>query len=226
MRLEDSIEFAENAEPRCACVLLLDTSGSMGGAPIAELNRGLQLFRENLAGDSLASRRVEIAIVTFDNEARLVQDFVTADQFNPPTLTAPGVATCMGAGIQLALDLVQTRKALYRANGVTYYRPWVFLITDGAPSDPPVEIERAAQRVRDDENNKRVSFFAVGVEGANIEALRAVSVKDPVKLTGLNFKDMFVWLSASLQRVSASKLSPGGVQEQVPLQPLGWGTAS
>jgi hypothetical protein len=35
-------EFADNPEPRCACLLLLDTSGSMGGAPIRELNAGLQ----------------------------------------------------------------------------------------------------------------------------------------------------------------------------------------
>jgi len=29
MKLEESVEFALNPEPRCACVLLLDTSGSM-----------------------------------------------------------------------------------------------------------------------------------------------------------------------------------------------------
>jgi uncharacterized protein YegL len=151
MKLEDAIEFAENAEPRCACVLLLDTSGSMSGAPIAELNRGMALFRDHLSGDSLASRRVEIAIVTFDNEARLVQDFVTADQFAPPTLTAPGIATSMGAGIQLALDLVQSRKAMYRANGITYYRPWIFLITDGSPTARPTSgspFSRSAWRER------------------------------------------------------------------------------
>lgn len=34
-------EFAENPEQRCPCLLLLDTSGSMGGRPIAELNEGL-----------------------------------------------------------------------------------------------------------------------------------------------------------------------------------------
>jgi hypothetical protein len=37
-------EFALNADPRCACVLLLDTSGSMDGAPIKALNEGLKAF--------------------------------------------------------------------------------------------------------------------------------------------------------------------------------------
>ena len=42
------IEFADNPQPRCPCVLVLDTSGSMGGAPIAELNRGLDTLRASL----------------------------------------------------------------------------------------------------------------------------------------------------------------------------------
>src|SRR5690242_18236634 len=57
--LEEAVEFAENPEPRCPCVLLLDTSGSMHGAAIAALNQGLQTFRDDLAKDPLASRRVE-----------------------------------------------------------------------------------------------------------------------------------------------------------------------
>ena len=35
--LEDMVEFAENPEPRCPCVLLLDTSGSMRGERIQAL---------------------------------------------------------------------------------------------------------------------------------------------------------------------------------------------
>ncbi len=48
-------EFADNPDPRVACVLLLDTSGSMGGAPIAELNTGLQQYRDELLLDNIAS---------------------------------------------------------------------------------------------------------------------------------------------------------------------------
>ena len=42
------IEFADNPEPRCPCVLLLDTTGSMTGSKIAQLNAGLQSFAEEL----------------------------------------------------------------------------------------------------------------------------------------------------------------------------------
>jgi uncharacterized protein YegL len=71
----------------------------------------------------------------------------------------------MGTGIYKALDMIQAREAQYRANGISYYRPWVFMITDGAPTEPQHVIEGAAQRVKDDEDKKHMAFFEVGVEG-------------------------------------------------------------
>ena len=104
--LIDAVEFAENQEPRCPCVLLLDTSGSMAGQPIAALNAGLATFRDDLMQDPVAPKRVEVAVVAFDTTVRLVQDFVTPDRFEPPLLTAQG-ATHMGAAINTALDMVE-----------------------------------------------------------------------------------------------------------------------
>ena len=216
-RLEEAVDFADNPEPRCPCILLLDVSGSMSGAPIKALNDGLHIFRDALNKDGLTKKRVEVAIVTFESTVKVVQDFVTADQFQPPTLEVGG-ATYMGAGIDKALDILHARKALYKANAIDYYRPWVFMITDGEPSDNDV-VNRAAQRIRDEEARKKVAFFAVGVEGVNMTRLSQIVVRPPMKLTGLNFQEMFQWLSASMSGVSHSQLD-----EQVPLTSPGWGS--
>ena len=219
IKLEDAVEFAENPEPRCPCVLLLDTSGSMRGEPIAALSEGLKAFKDDLTKEALASRRVELAVVTFDSDVKVVQDFVTVDQFEPPELAAQG-QTFMGSAIHKALDMIQARKAKYRANAVAYYRPWVFMITDGEPQgEPDSIIQQASQRLKSDEANKRVAFFAVGVENANMSRLAELVVRAPVKLIGLNFVEMFVWLSRSMEKVAQSK-----TDEQVALPPPGWGT--
>src|SRR6266568_8254214 len=127
----DEIEFANNPDPRCPCILLLDTSGSMDGAPVDALNQGLQAFQADINQDNLARRRVDVAVVTFGNGGvQTVQDFVTVSQFKAPTLSAGGV-TPMGEAINRALNMLRDRKAQYKANDIQYYRPWVFMITDG-----------------------------------------------------------------------------------------------
>lgn len=217
INLEEAVEFAENPEPRCPCVLLLDTSGSMQGPAIDALNKGLQAFKADLLKDPLASRRVEIAVVGFSSSVKVLHDFVTVDHFQPPALEASG-QTFMGGAIAKALDLIQARKTQYRANGVAYYRPWVFMITDGEPQgEPDNVVQLAIDRLKREETEKKVAFFAVGVEDANMERLKAIAVRAPVKLIGLNFVEMFVWLSRSMEKVAQSR-----TDEQVALPPPGW----
>lgn len=211
--------FAENPEPRVPCVLVLDISGSMAGKPIAELNDGLKVYKDELAADGLASKRVEVAVVTFGGEVATVCDFTTAEGFSPPTLQ-PNADTPMGAAINRAIDMVTERKQVYRTSGIAFYRPWIFLITDGAPTD---EWRAAAERVKQGEKSKSFSFFSVGVENADFSVLNQIATREPLRLKGLRFRDLFQWLSNSQQSVSRS--TPG---DDVPLQnpagPNGWAT--
>lgn len=206
--------FADNPDPRCPVVLLLDKSGSMSGAPIEHLNEGLRVFQRDVSQDPLASRRVEVAIVSF-GPVTSDTDFVTANSFIPPTLRPEG-DTPMGRAIIVALDMLTDRKRAYRENGIAYYRPWIFLITDGAPTDQWAE---AARRIREEEAAKRIAFFAIGVEGADFNKLAQIAVREPIRLKGLRFTDLFRWLSASLAAVSRSQ---PGTSVALPPVPRGW----
>ncbi len=210
-------DFAENPEPRVPSLLLLDVSGSMAGKPIELLNEGVKLYKDDLAADALASKRVEVAIITFGGVVETVCDFTTAEGFHPPVLTTHG-DTPMGRAIREGVEMIRRRKESYRAHGISYYRPWIFLITDGGPTD---EWKAAADLVKQGEASKAFSFFGVGVEGANMDVLKQICVRAPLNLKGLRFRDLFLWLSQSQRSVSRS--SPG---ESVPLTdpttPEGW----
>lgn len=212
-------EFADNPENRCPVVLLLDTSASMRGEPIDELNAGVQAFQRQVMADETASLRVELAVVAFGGSVRLVQDFVTVDDLGPPTLEAYG-DTPMGGALDLGLRTLEARKSVYRRHGIHYYRPWMFLITDGAPTDG-ILWQEAAMRVQEADLTRRLSFFTVGVQGADRTILQEIASpsRPPMMLNGLRFRDLFQWLSASVRRVSMSRV--GG--DAVRLPPVdGW----
>jgi len=223
MDLSPSVEFAENPDPRCACVLLLDTSGSMDGERIKRLNNGLQTSKTQLLEDHMAVKRVDLAIISFDSEVTVVRDFGPLDDFEPPVLTAQ-YQTFMGTAISEALDKIDDRKTEYKENGIQYYRPWLFLLTDGHPEGEELGVvEEAKLRLRKQQDGKHVKVFPVAVgDGVDLTELTEIAGAEALRLNETKFSELFVWLSASLTVVSHSDVNVGA---QMSLPPPNWRTA-
>lgn len=229
LRMQDLVE---NPTPRVPICLCLDTSGSMGAVQgdcvdtgktcfedgrqwnlvtggtsrLDELQKGVKLFYDSLQEDEVARYAAEICIVTFDSEAKCRMDFANLDrQTDLPELEAAG-DTAMGEGVNLALDLLEKRKQEYQDKGVDYFQPWLVLMTDGVPNGNEAEFERAAQRCRDMEAQKKLTVFpiAIGDEGDRTALAKFSGKRSPLKLQGLKFREFFAWLSQSVSRTSQS----------------------
>jgi uncharacterized protein YegL len=228
MGLVDQVEIGNPTQPHCATVLLLDVSGSMDGEKIAHLNKALISFKDETIKDDLARKRVDLAVLAFGGSVRLVQDFCSIEDFEPPVLSAGG-GTPLGEAVLKAADMLEERKQQYKQQGIDYYRPWVFMITDGEPTDmEPGDAtwNQVVTRVRSGEAEKKFLFFAVAVEPADLNTLALIAPQNrpPVKLIGRKFAEMFSWLSKSQAKVSSSKINDN-VQLENPVA-AGWSEVS
>jgi uncharacterized protein YegL len=222
LSLEESVDFPYNPEPQLPCVLLLDTSGSMEGSRIDQLNAGLWTFKQQIMQDPVARKRVYVALVTFNSKVEVVEQysprlgiataFVSIGDFDPPVLTARG-QTFMARGIKTALDLLQAHKRSLREQEWDYYRPCVFMVTDGHPEgEEGSQISEAGARVRAEEASKRVLFYAVGVDGSDLSLVRPLCAREPVDLNGHDFGEAIAFLSRSISTLSQQR---AGSEDQI-----------
>ena len=213
------MEQARNKDQKCPVVLLLDTSGSMTGIPIDELNKALIQIKEDILNDTMLSNRLELGIVAFDDDARVERpiDLISPDT-DLPILNIGGV-TNLVAGMNKAIELVTDRKNFYKSNGEQYYRPFIVLFTDGAPTNTPEEIEELDQNIQKLSDEKRFIFLPFGVDGADMQLLAKLAAQtadERLKNTGTafamkdvtKFTEVFQFVSASISGI----MEKGGTQ--------------
>ena len=156
---EKSQHPAENiGEKHLACAVLIDTSGSMHGYEKA-LEDALKELKETIMEDDIARGRVEISVITFDDDVHEVVPFGPIRKMEIPRIDCGGM-TCTHAAIQLALDRTSERKEEYKRNGMQYNQPWIWLFTDGQSNDP--DNGSFAELLRR-QNEKKLVFYGVGL---------------------------------------------------------------
>lgn len=216
LREKDLIENPTTRLPVCLC---LDSSASMNGTPINELNKGVEYFFDAIKSDEIARYSVELAIVTFNSTIEKISDFSSIDRQSVTLLKAEGW-TSMGKGIELSLDLLEQRKKEYSEKGVDYYQPWLVLMSDGEPTD---NITTAVSRVQDLSAKKKLTVFSIAIgDSADISTLKKFSsLKNNLVLKVKSpeyFKEFFEWLSQSVS--VASQSVPGDKPSLPPIPPV------
>ena len=202
-------DLINNPSPRCPVVLVLDTSGSMAGEPIEQLNAGAQLFIDEVKGDDLARWSVDLAVFAAGGEVECLLDFTSIEQIGGISPMHASGTTPLGEATQLAISRLEARKAEYRHAGVPYYQPWLVIISDGVPTD---DWKESANRAHKLSSERKLVSIPIGVGDADMDVLSAFSSKPAISLDGLKFREFFLWLSASMSRVSASTSSDAAVQ--------------
>lgn len=189
-----------NYEQKCLCVLVLDTSGSMNADnAIGQLNQGLQTFKSQIMNDETARDRLEIAIVSFNSEIKVELQPSLISEIEMPTLEASGQTQLVRA-IEEAQQVIKDRKDYYKSKGLTYYRPWIVVMTDGDPYPANQDIDGIAQKIQEDADAKKYVFFMIGVGNEvhdDVLSKLTTSQFPAMRMDAVNFAEFFQWLSAS-----------------------------
>ena len=212
------VALEDNASQRLPCVLVLDGSGSMtddssGSSAIDQLNNGLRILEAELKEDRTARMRVRLLVLRLGgaDDVEVVADWTDAIHFTAPTIVANG-STPLGKAVRRALLEIEDEKNRYDQAGIPFNRPWMFIMTDGVPTDD--DWERAAEECRAAEAARKVTVFGIGTGTADMNALGRFSERSPKMLKDNNsFQEFFLWLSRSTAAGSKAEL---GAPTQMP----------
>jgi uncharacterized protein YegL len=206
------MDFGEENTRRMPVYLLLDVSGSMTGAPIQAVEQGVQLLQNELLNQPQAVELVYISVITFASAANQIVPLTPLTSFTPPHLSAGGGTALGGAfrtlGQALDREIIpntETKKG--------DYKPLVFLLTDGEPTDT-WEPEVSAFQARGE--RKAGAIIALGCgEGVNVRVLQRITPQVLLMqdVTPDNLKAFFKWVSASVTTASKSAAAPTGSAE-------------
>lgn len=197
--------FFEDINPllsrRLPVYLLLDTSASMAGEKINALNEGLRLLYSSLLDNPQAVDTVWMAVINFGTQAHLVVPLTDVMNFSPPTLTVSG-ATSLGKAVKLVHESINRDVRNISTETVKGdYRPLVFIMTDGKPTD---DYAGAFRELREHPYHPaQIVILVIGDDSA-VELLRpmgdvVLAMRD---VTSDALTSFFSWISVSVAVVS------------------------
>lgn len=199
--------------------LLLDTSGSMYGEPIEAVKNGVQTLVAALRQDPYALETAYLSVITFDSSARQVVPLTELANFQMPNIQALG-QTNMGEALKLLAQRVDAEVQKTTAEVKGDWKPIVFLMTDGTPTD---DLNAGLQAFR----SRRFGMIVACAAGANanVDSLRQIteSIVSLDTADSSTISAFFKWVSASIstgsQKVEASGKEVAGLQELPPPPP-------
>jgi uncharacterized protein YegL len=184
----------DTATRRLPVYLLLDVSGSMTGDPIEAVRQGMKTLLGELKGDPQALETVWISVITFGSTAQKAVPLTELILAREPELAAGG-STAMGAALRLLKESMdqEVRKTTSEQKGD--WKPLVFLMTDGSPTD---DWEAAADAIKQARTGNVIALAA----GAGADGTRLKRITDTVlRMADLQpgaLQAFFKWVSASV----------------------------
>lgn len=203
---------------RLPVYLLLDCSGSMAGEPIEAVKQGIKTLVSELKGDPQALETAYLSIITFDSSARQVSPLTELMLFKEPQITAGG-PTALGGALKVLADCVKNEVRTSTATQKGDWKPLVFLMTDGAPTD---NLDEGIEAIKQVSTGNIIACGAGARANANTLKKITNNVLMMNNLTAGDMAQFFAWVSSSIKMSSKSIDAKPGEAVQLPPPPQGF----
>ena len=196
-------DFANNTATRISVCIVIDTSYSMIGEKLNAVNEGISRFIKECMANPFARNAVDLNIIACGNsEPEEVQPFANVKDVKFIPLKA-GINTPLGASVELALDNITAQRRRYGEYGISSYKPWLIIMSDGRSTD---NVDEAAAEVKELVGSNRLRVCCI-----NMNTSDKASAEDLIKFSpdgeagtidAMTIKDFFSDLSRSATEVS------------------------
>jgi uncharacterized protein YegL len=187
---------------RLPVYLVIDCSESMAGPAFDAVREGIDAMLGELRGDPSALESVWLSVITFSARAKVLVPLTDLVDFQPPPLVL-GSGTSLGVALALLEQRLAAEVTLQTAETKGDWKPIVFILTDGDPTDTWFKI---ADRFLANISGRKANVIAVACGPAvNFDNLRRVT---PTVLRfkdggAPSFREFFKWISQSVRTASA-----------------------
>jgi uncharacterized protein YegL len=188
---------------RLPIYLVLDVSESMAGENLAHLEEGLQRIMGTLRTDPQALETAWVSIVAFAGVVRELLPLTELVSVAVPRLPVGG-GTSLGGAMMFVMDQVDSQVRRNTGEEKGDWKPIVFLITDGKPTDDVLPMLSRWSRYAD-----RVTLVAISIgRAADLRVLSQLTSADKVlrleDTSSGGFGEFVQWVSRTVQARSRS----------------------
>lgn len=203
---------------RLPVYLLVDTSGSMHGEAIEAVRNGLQVLVSTLRQSPYALETAYLSVITFNSTAQQITPLTELMNFQVPNIDASGT-TAMGEALSLLANCINREVVKGSAEVKGDWKPVVFLLSDGAPTDDLSKGIAAMKGIK-------TGTFVACAAGASADTTTLKQITETVvsldTADAISINIFFKWVSDSIS-VSSQKIENGkevsGLNELPPPPP-------
>lgn len=185
-----TLSIPTNPTPPIPLLLLCDTSGSMAGTPIRNVNEAVGAFLERVREQKRVANLVDVCVIGFNQTTQVLQDWQNVNDTSLVTFQAGG-GTDLAAALETSMKKIDNYMETHIDPVSGTPTPILILISDGYGGD----ISPISPEIRSWVESGKMQLWVLAIKGYDMETIaeltKGESVFELSEERAYDFSDFF-----------------------------------